>query len=184
MPIASTDAAVLLGAAAFAADRHRDQKRKGADASPYINHPLAVANVLASVGGVTDVEVLVAALLHDTVEDTDTTPDELEALFGTRVRRLVDEVSDDKSLPKTERKLFQIEHSPSLSSGAKLLKLGDKICNVQDVVERPPSDWQLDRRCEYLDWAEAVVAGCRGVNGALEHNFDQLVTEGRQRLKD
>jgi guanosine-3',5'-bis(diphosphate) 3'-pyrophosphohydrolase len=180
----SSDAVILLSAAAFAASRHRDQKRKGADASPYINHPLDVANVLAGVGGVVDVEVLVAALLHDTVEDTDTSPDELEERFGTRVRELVDEVSDDKSLPKQERKQIQVEHSYSLSPGAKLLKLGDKICNVRDVVEAPPSDWPLSRRLDYLDWATAVVAGCRGINAPLERHFDQLVAEGRTKLSE
>ena len=155
MSAESSDAAAVLAAAAFAADRHRHQKRKGEEASPYINHPLAVANVLAGVGGVTDIEVLTATLLHDTVDHTQTTPEELEALFGADVRRLVDEVSDDKSLPKAERKLLQIEHSRLL----------------------------LARRYEYLDWAESAILGCRGVNPALEAYFDTLVAEGREKLR-
>jgi hypothetical protein len=178
-----SDPALLLRAATFSADRHRDQRRKGVDASPYINHPLAVANVLANVGGVSDIEILVAALLHDTIEDTGTSPEELENLFGRGVCRLVQEVSDDKGLPKAERKRLQIEHAASLSAAAKQLKLGDKTLNVHDVVENPPGDWPLSRRREYLDWAEAVVAGCRGVNEPLERYFDQLVAEGRAALQ-
>ena len=176
------DLARILRAAAFAADRHRYQKRKDKDATPYVNHPLAVADVLAGVGGVTDVDVLVAALLHDTVEDTDTSPEEIERLFGATVRQLVDEVSDDKSLPKAERKQLQVEHAATASDEAKLLKLGDKICNVSDVVSDPPADWPTERRREYLDWSEQVVAGCRGTNGALEARFDELVGEGRTSL--
>lgn len=163
-----TDLALLLRAATFSADRHRDQRRKGVDAPPYINHPLSVANVLANVGGISDIEILVAALLHGTVEDTGTSPEELDDLFGRDVRLLVQEVSDDKRLPKAERKRLQIGHSASLSAAAKQLKLGDKICNVHDVVESPPGDWPLSRRREYLDWAEAVVEGCRGANERLD----------------
>jgi guanosine-3',5'-bis(diphosphate) 3'-pyrophosphohydrolase len=179
-----TDSALLLRAATFSADRHRDQRRKGSDASPYINHPLAVADILANVGGVTDVTTLVAALLHDTIEDTSASPEELEALFGRNVRLLVEEVTDDKSLEKAERKRLQIEHTPALSTAAKQIKLGDKICNVRDVVERPPSDWELARRLAYLDWAVDVVAGCRGANAALELLFDQVLSKGRQALEE
>ena len=130
---------LLLRAAVFAAERHRAQKRKDAQASPYINHPLQVAELLASVGGVDDARVLAAAVLHDTLEDTQTTPAELEERFGSEVRVMVEEVSDDKSLPKLERKRLQIDHASGLSAGAKLIKLGDKISNVKDVVENPPA---------------------------------------------
>jgi len=173
---------LLLKAVAFSADRHRDQRRKGADASPYINHPLDVANILANVGGVTDLTTLVGAVLHDTIEDTCTSPEELEATFGREVRLLVEEVTDDKSLPKAERKRLQIEHAPLLSAPAKLIKLADKISNVRDVAENPPTDWSLQRRREYLEWTGHVVAGCRGVNELLDRHFDQVVREGREAL--
>lgn len=179
--IPGTDVAVLLHAAAFAADRHRDQRRKGAGGEPYINHPLAVAHLLADTGRIADVQVLAAALLHDTVEDTDTTTDELAAIFGPDIAAIVAEVTDDKSLPKSERKRLQIEHAPHLSLPGKLVKLADKLCNIQDVIHRPP-DWPLSRRREYLEWAAAVVAGCRGSNGALEHTFDLTLAEGLRRL--
>ncbi|MFN8523323.1 MAG: HD domain-containing protein [Chloroflexota bacterium] len=174
--------AFLLEAATLAADRHRNQRRKGVDAVPYINHPLGVAALLARVGGVTDVETLAAAILHDTIEDTRTTADELEAKFGQVVRRLVEEVTDDKSLDKAVRKRLQIEHAPDLSHGAKLIKLGDMSCNVGDIIDNPPKDWPLARQREYLDWAERVVAGCRGANGALERHFDEQLQRGRRRL--
>ena len=182
MPEHGSDSARLLAAASFAAKKHRDQRRKGADATPYINHPLAVAETLSDVGGVTDTDILRAALLHDTVEDTGTTLEELEDAFGLAVCKLVKEVSDDKDLPKDERKELQIEHAPKLSREAKSIKLADKICNIDDVLKNPPVKWSLDRRREYLRWAGQVVAGCRGSNPALEAHFDELLREGRKVL--
>jgi guanosine-3',5'-bis(diphosphate) 3'-pyrophosphohydrolase len=164
--------ALLLKALAFAAHKHRDQRRKDAEASPYINHPIALADVLVNEGGITDVEVLCAALLHDTVEDTATTHEELLNAFGSRVARIVAEVTDDKALAKAERKRLQIEHAPGLSAEAKLVKLADKICNLRDVAERPPAKWDLERRREYFDWAKRVVAGVRSVHPRLEAAFD------------
>ena len=124
--------ALLLKALAFAAHKHRDQRRKDADASPYINHPIALADVLVNEGGVTDFEVLCAALLHVTVEDTATTHEELVDAFGSRIARIVAEVTDDKRLPKAERKRLQIEHAPKISHEAKLVKLADKLVNLRD----------------------------------------------------
>jgi guanosine-3',5'-bis(diphosphate) 3'-pyrophosphohydrolase len=164
--------ALLLKALAFAARKHRHQRRKDAQASPYINHPIALADVLVNEGGITDVEVLCAALLHDTVEDTAATHEELLNAFGSRVARIVAEVTDDKALAKAERKRLQIEHAPGLSAEAKLVKLADKICNLRDVAERPPAKWDLERRREYFDWAKRVVAGVRGVHPRLEAAFD------------
>ena len=164
--------ALLLKALAFAAHKHRDQRRKDAQASPYINHPIALADLLVNEGGVTDVEVLCAALLHDTVEDTATTPQELAEAFGSRVAGIVAEVTDDKKLPKAERKRLQIEHAAGLSPEAKLVKLADKICNLRDVAHRPPAHWDLARRREYFEWAKKVVDGVRGAHPRLEAAFD------------
>jgi len=171
---------VLLAAIQFSAEMHRDQRRKGVDASPYINHPIEVAAMLANIGGVQDEATLAAAVLHDTVEDTRTSPAELEATFGAAIRRLVQEVTDDRSLPKAERKHLQAEHAPQLSPSAKLIKIADKISNVREVTDSPPADWSLERRREYLDWAERVVAGCRGVNSALESRFDDTLRRARE----
>ena len=168
--------ALLLKALAFAAHKHREQRRKDADASPYINHPIALADVLVNEGGVRDVEVICAALLHDTVEDTATTHEELRDAFGSRIARIVAEVTDDKRLPKAERKRLQVEHAPHVSGEAKLVKLADKICNLRDVAERPPAGWDLARRREYYDWAKQVIDGLRGAPGdemrRLEAAFD------------
>jgi GTP diphosphokinase / guanosine-3',5'-bis(diphosphate) 3'-diphosphatase len=161
----------ILGAASFAAERHRDQRRKGREASPYINHPLALASLLASCGEC-DPALLMAALLHDTVEDTATSLKELERVFGTKVAGIVGEVTDDKSRPKEERKRLQIEHAAELSRPAKLVKLADKICNLRDMASSPPADWPLERRREYFDWARAVVDRLRGVHPRLEALFD------------
>jgi guanosine-3',5'-bis(diphosphate) 3'-pyrophosphohydrolase len=166
------DLALLFRALAFAAHKHRDQRRKDAEASPYINHPIALAEVLAGEGGVADVEVLAAALLHDTIEDTATTADELRSEFGAHIAAMVEEVTDDQSLPKADRKRLQIEHAAALSAGAKLVKLADKICNLRDVAERPPAKWDLQRRQEYFEWAKRVIDGLRGASPKLEAAFD------------
>jgi (p)ppGpp synthase/HD superfamily hydrolase len=175
----STDTAQVLKAMHFAAQKHCDQRRKGAAAWPYINHPIAVAEMLSRIGGIEDPVVLMAAILHDTIEDTGTRAEELEEHFGAAVRALVEEVTDDKSLPKAERKQKQIEHTLHLSHNAKLIKLGDKISNVIDVTHNPGTDWSIDRRLEYLDWAERVIAGCRGTNALLERRFDEILAAGR-----
>ena len=164
--------ALLLKALAFAAHKHRDQRRKDAEASPYINHPIALADVLINEGGVTDTEVLCAALLHDTVEDTATTHEELANAFGSRIARIVAEVTDDQRLSKAERKRLQIEHAPKISHEAKLVKLADKLVNLRDVAERPPAKWDLERRREYFDWAKQVIGGLRGAHSKLEAAFD------------
>ena len=178
----SVSTAILLKAVQFAAVKHQTQRRKDVAASPYINHPIEVAYLLADVGGVTDVMTLVAAILHDTIEDTETTPSELEVQFGPTVRKVVEEVTDDKTLVKAVRKKLQIEHAPTLSRRAKAIKLADKIANVRDVVDNPPPKWPLARRIEYLDWTEKVVAGCRGTNDALERRYDEVLKKGRAAL--
>lgn len=174
----NADLILILDAAAFAADRHRLQRRKDADASPYINHPLALADILAREGGVEDAKVIAAALLHDTVEDTETSIEELEVRFGKRVATIVAEVTDDKSLPKEERKRLQVVKSSSKSSGAKLVKLADKTANLRDLISAPPADWSSQRKEEYFRWAKEVVDGLRGTNQFLESAFDEAYDRG------
>lgn len=173
-----TDLSILFRALRFAADHHRDDRRKGVGASPYINHPIAVASELVD-AGVEDPEVLAAALLHDTVEDTWATPEEIEAAFGPRVRALVDAVTDDKTLRSRERKRLQVVHAPDLEPDAKLIKIADKTANVHDVGFDPPARWTLERRRDYLDWTEHVVEGCRGVNETLESRYDRQLASAR-----
>lgn len=172
----------LIEALAFAAHKHRGQRRKDAAGSPYINHPIAVARVLAVEAQVTDEATLLAAVLHDTVEDTETNLEEIAQHFGDQVAQIVAEVTDDKSLPKAVRKELQIHHAAKASSRAKRLKIADKICNVRDVTLNPPADWPVDRKREYLAWAVEVVAGCRGVDARLEHVFDETMRRGWQSL--
>lgn len=180
---AQIDISILISATAFAAEKHRDQRRKGADAWPYINHPIALAYVLAREAGMVDVPTIAAALLHDTVEDTDTTAEELREFFGDEIAAIVLEVTDDKSLPKADRKRLQVEHASHLSARAKLVKLADKICNLRDIRSTPPADWPLERRREYLDWARRVVDGLRGAHSGLEALFDAEVSALHQALK-
>jgi (p)ppGpp synthase/HD superfamily hydrolase len=178
-----SESAQLLTALQFAARKHRGQHRKDVERTPYINHLIDVATLLAVQGKVTDLPTLIAAFLHDTVEDTGTTPEELQVEFGADVRALVLEVTDDKQLPKGERKRLQVEHAPALSSKAKLIKLGDMIANAGDVAAAAPRDWSLERRREYLDWTEAVVRGCRGTNPGLESYYDEVLRAGRLALQ-
>jgi len=175
-------APALLGAMRFAAQKHSRQRRKDSEATPYINHPIAVAEILARIGKVTDLQTLQAAVLHDTIEDTQTTPQELDNDFGQEVRVLVQELTDEKSLPKQERKRLQIEHASHLSTRAKQIKIADKICNLSDITVTQPADWPLQRKRDYLDWAERVVFGCRGWNPHLEDHFDRLLREKRVSL--
>lgn len=170
-----------MSALAFAADKHKNQRRKDAEASPYINHPIALANLLLNEAGVDDQRVLIAAILHDTIEDTDTTEQELVKHFGKDVADIVLEVTDDKALPKAERKRLQIEHAAHISRRAKLVKLADKICNLRDITASPPADWSIQRKQEYFDWAKSVVDRLRGVHPGLEHLFDKTY-DGRPRL--
>lgn len=173
----------LLKAASFAAQKHSGQKRKGADEQPYINHPLEVANLLANVGRVEDYDILIAALLHDTIEDQGVKKEELTELFGEQVAEYVTEVTDNKELSKEERKQKQIEHAPRLSPGAKQIKLADKISNITDIMHSPPRDWPQERKLEYVEWGEKVVAGLRGANAALEKRFDEVAEKAKQKFK-
>ncbi len=170
--IQALEANLLFKALTFAAYKHRHQFRKGTKPVPYINHPIAVAGLLVSVGNVRDTETIMAALLHDTVEDTETTLLELENEFGRPVSELVAEVSDDKSLQKQERKRLQVKHASTLSCRARLIKLADKTCNLRDVVGDPPDGWSLQRRQEYFDWAKSVVDQIRRTSVELEKAFD------------
>jgi guanosine-3',5'-bis(diphosphate) 3'-pyrophosphohydrolase len=168
---------LVIKATRFAADRHRNQRRKDMDASPYINHPIALANVLANEGGITDPAVLCGALLHDTIEDTNTTAEELRAEFGEEITAIVLDVTDDKSIEdKARRKELQVEHAPHILPKAKLVKLADKICNLRDIAATPPSNWSRERKIEYFDWAARVVAGVRGTHQKLEAIFDETLT--------
>ena len=164
---------LFVDAVAFAAYKHRRQRRKDLEASPYINHPIALARVLSVEAGLSDPALLAAAVLHDTIEDTETTLEELKERFGATVAAVVMEVTDDKTLPKAERKRLQIEHAAGISRRAKLVKLADKICNVRDVADSPPHEWPLERRREYFDWAKAVVERMRGTHRKLERLFDE-----------
>ena len=164
---------LVLRAAVFAAEKHRGQARKGADAAPYILHPLAVARVLVEEGGVTDAEVIAAGLLHDTIEDTATVYDDLHEAFGERVAGIVAELTDDKRLPKAVRKRRQIRRAKRLSHGAKQVKLADKLCNLREMIASPPADWSAERKTGYLSWSREVVNGVRGANPALERRFDE-----------
>ena len=172
----------LLKALHFAADKHRDQRRRDVGASPYINHPIEVAELLARVGGVTDLVTLQGGILHDTIEDTDTSPQELEREFGADVRRVVEEVTDDQNLPRADRKRLQIEHAPHISQRASLIKLADKISNVRSVTQTPPAKWSLERRLEYLDWTEQVIAGLQCVNPPLKKLYRETLDHGRRVL--
>lgn len=162
----------LVAAIAFAADKHRNQRRADEEASPYINHPIALVSVLANEAGIEDEIVLMAALLHDTIEDTQTTEEELVRAFGKEIADIVMEVTDDKGLPKAERKRLQVENAARISPRAKLVMLADKICNLRDVAATPPVEWSLAQRLEYFKWAGSVIDRLRGTHPVLEALFD------------
>jgi (p)ppGpp synthase/HD superfamily hydrolase len=170
-----TENPVLLFARAldFAARKHVHQRRKGELAEPYVNHLSDVARLLATATDGKDITVVVAGLLHDTLEDTETTFAELAKEFGPEVAELVAEVTDDKTLPKAERKRLQVETAPRKSARARMIKLADKASNLHSLISSPPRDWSGERIRDYVIWADKVVAGCRGVNAYLEQEFDR-----------
>ena len=172
----------LMRALDFATRKHSDQRRKGVNGEPYVNHVAEVARMLAEATGGEDPALVIAGLLHDTVEDTDATREEIAQAFGEDVAALVAEVSDDKGLMQAERKRRQVASAPNKSTRAKMLKLADKTSNLRSIVSDPPADWDLERKRDYLAWSEEVVAGCRGVNAQLEAWFDEAASEVRATL--
>ena len=170
---------LVLKATQFAAIKHCDQRRKDGK-TPYIIHPISVAMILAEIGSIEDPEILSAALLHDTLEDTDTSAHELDKNFGSRVRIIVEELTDNDMLTFSKRKQMQIDNAPYLSKDATLVRIADKISNVSDVIENPPPEWNQKRCNKYVDWAEAVMNNCQKVNQDLKNNFFELLTEYRK----
>ena len=168
---------LTLRALEFAAWKHRDQRRKDSNASPYINHPIALATVLRIEGNVQDATVIAAALLHDTIEDTETTWQELRGAFGEEIAEIVLEVTDTKWLDSATRKRPQVQKALASSKRAKLVKLADKICNLRDILASPPAKWTLERQQKYFDWAKEVVDRIRGVHPDLERRFDEVCAQ-------
>jgi len=166
----------------FAARKHAAQRRKGINAEPYVNHLTEVADLLAEATSGADADLVIAGILHDTLEDTDTEREHLVQHFGETVAALVAEVTDNKALPKAERKRLQIEHAAHASDRAKMIKLADKTSNLRSLASSPPADWAYERIIEYLDWAHAVVAGCRGINRELEAHFDAAYDDGKRAI--
>ena len=164
---------LLARAWRVAAERHVNQRRKGERAEPYVNHLAEVADLVAEATNGSDPNLVVAAVRHDTIEDTGLTYAELQAQFGTDVADLVAEVTDDTSLPKVERKRRQVDYANKKSARAKLLKLADKTSNLRSIGSSPPADWSLERKRQYLQWARDVAAGLRGANAWLEAQFDE-----------
>lgn len=171
----STDVVgILVKCSNFAAIKHSFQRRKDPEKTPYINHPIGVAHILTEEGGIRDPAVIMAAILHDTVEDTDTTLDEIKEEFGPSIAGIVAEVTDDKSLPYEERKRLQIVHAPTASKEAKLVKLADKLYNLRDLEKSTPENWSDEKVKEYFIWASKVVDGLRGTNLHLEKSLDEI----------
>lgn len=172
----------LLCALAFAARKHNKQRRKDSQNSPFINHPIAVAQTLAHIGKVEDIATLQAAVLHDVLEDTDATPADLIEKFGHGVYNLVKEVTDDKTLPSAQRKERQLERAQSASPAARQILIADKICNVAAINPTDPPDWPAERKTKYILWADRVVDACRGCSPALEAHFDKVFAKRRSML--
>jgi len=175
----------ILQAICFAADKHQNQRRKNASRTPYINHPLQVAQVLWQIGSVHKNKILIAAILHDILEDTDTQAYEIQNLFGKKITKIVQEVSDDTRLSSSIRKAQQIKKATSLSKAAQQIKLADKICNIQDIASQTesPTGWDLARKQAYLCWATQVVNKIKTCNSALAEHYDQVLTQSCQQLQ-
>ena len=170
----------IIDAIAFSAERHQYQTRKDPQQTPYIIHPIGVADHLFSIGKIRDPDIIIAALLHDTVEDTETSFEDIQTKFGSRVEGFVREVTDDKSLPKQTRKQLQIEHAPHKSAGAAQIKLADKLYNLRDLLNHPPEDWESERVEAYFQWAQKVVDNLPWVNAPLKKAVDEAIEQHRK----
>ena len=173
---------LISEAAELAARRHSGMARKGRGNEPYVNHLAEVASLLAMATDGADAELVAAGWLHDTIEDTETTREELAEKFSDRVASLVVECTDDMSLPKAERRRLQVVDAPKKSAGAKLIKIADKISNIGARIHADPSAEERDDLTGYTDWAEQVVGGCRGGNQWLDTKFDDVVRTARASL--
>ncbi len=174
----------ILKAARFASVKHVSQKRKGIAAEPYLNHLIEVAELVSMAITEPDSNVIAAAFLHDTIEDTKTSREELTEAFGADIAGLVGEVTDDKSLPKAERKRLQIDHAPGLSARAQTIKIADKISNLRGILFTPPEDWDLRRKQEYFAWARRVVDACAAPNPFLKTEFARTFEQVQKMVKD
>jgi guanosine-3',5'-bis(diphosphate) 3'-pyrophosphohydrolase len=172
----------VFDAIIFAAQKHKGQVRKGEPDSPYITHPLSVAKTIFAIGGITDTDIIIAAILHDTIEDTDTSSTEIRDNFGKKILALVLEVTDDKSFERIVRKRLQVAHAPHLSPSARILKFGDKIANCHDILHTPPKGWPLERLRNYIQWSADVIYQIRGTNAPLEAAFDQILAKTENHL--
>ena len=182
--MSASDLLRVLRAAEMAADWHVGQRRKGAAQEPYINHLLEVARLVGEATGGADGDLVIAALLHDAIEDCEVSGDTIEAAFGADVRALVEAVTDDKSLPKAVRKQAQVDLAPGKPVRAKLLKLADKTSNLRAMAASPPANWTVARRLEYVGWARAVVDGVRGSHAGLAAAFDAAAAVAERAAQD
>jgi (p)ppGpp synthase/HD superfamily hydrolase len=173
----------LMAAALAAARWHTAQRRKGGAGEPYINHLLEVASLVSLATGGKDPNLVVAALLHDAIEDQGISRPAIADQFGDDIASLVEEVTDDKSLPQDVRKRLQVEHAPKLSTRAKILKLADKISNVTAIGKDPPPDWPIDRQRAYVQWGRDVVQGLRGASPVLEAQFNRAAEEAQHLIE-
>ena len=169
-------------AAELAARRHNGMVRKGRGNEPYINHLAEVANLLATATDGADAELVAAGWLHDTIEDTETTCEELAKKFSERVASLVVECTDDMRLSKAERRRLQVVDAPKKSASAKLIKIADKVSNIGARIHSHPTAEERGDLADYTGWAERVVAGCRGCNAWLDTTFDDMVQKARSSL--
>ena len=163
----------LISAIDFAAVAHMRQRRKDAEKTPYINHPIEVMHILSN-AGINDIDILCGAVLHDTIEDCGITYDQIYEKFGKRVADFVAECSDDKTQPKVTRKKQQIEHAKTISIGAKLIKSADKLSNIKSLAHNPPVAWTDEEVVGYLDWSYAVHLGLRGNNSILDTQLETI----------
>jgi guanosine-3',5'-bis(diphosphate) 3'-pyrophosphohydrolase len=170
----------VMKAADAAARWHVHQRRKGTAQEPYVNHLLEVAHLVAAATDGREADVVIAALLHDAVEDQDVTAETIAREFGRDVADIVMEVTDDKSLPKAQRKQRQVDSAGHKSRAAKLIKLADKTSNLRAISLSPAPDWSIERRLEYIRWAKQVVAALRGVSPWLEQQFDDAAKRAEE----
>ena len=180
----SADLRSLTKALVFAAEAHRNQRRKGAAQEPYLNHLIEVLDLVVKATDGADMDILIAALLHDVVEDTSTSYEDVAANFGERVAEIVRENSDDMSLPKADRRLARIAAMPLKSREARLVKIADVISNLRAIAVSPPAGWPAERKLGYLQSCRRLVDAGRGTDAAIERIFDQTADDVERTIRE
>jgi len=171
------DAEAVLGAAIFATEKHKSQVRSNEKKTPYIIHPIEVADLVMKIGHVYDKDVLITALLHDVMDDTQTTYEQITSLYGTKVSSYLEEMTSKQGLSLKEQKKQQIMQAFRQNPSVAIIKLSDKLSNLKTLATSPPPSWSRDRIDQYFQWAQTVIENLPESNQLLKKAVKNVISD-------